>query len=757
MDHDAYDSSSESVDEDGVAGGGESITRAHADDMMEDAPIVQMHAFAPNVVPLDRFGGRGVPGVDCDLRVRGSNEPLPLLLPPVGARSPSAEKEHDAIVLAHELYPIASDRLAIHLPFVPPLAPASREARTTAWIDSLFECGYEAVRDTHEDCYIDAPFEGMWGSIDAARSLAIALDAMDLFYHYALAVLLKYYARITNSYVRVRTDGAFADFRDAASPYLLVIFPSANTAPDAVPIADVPLRGAALAKLACEMDFASFFDLGMARLHARGRILSVELAKALVFSANKIRRNFVQTMSCMRFRSFVPRNLEVAMAPAVVRVSKTKFAPHPLACNMVSGVVAASAHARATPVPLFLAHVFLDYSTAALVPPFAYPLTAPLADEIDQTTHADHQKEMALLWNLALYYPLASLQHVCARARTRWSVETVFPATHAQRMRVYDASLPPLTAVRARFCLYVRGNKVYAYVPNLLLRDADMRSGRVMPLDESCPSQMSLAAFRWNVARGAAITQRQCELIASAASPAALTSLDDHVRAHNALRNHPLDVRTYGFGRHLLRSPADPASMPPLTPFERGMMRVATPQNPWLFYWSLLREYESEPCACFILAQHGVSFDALRASSMQFRTNTSAIAVRLGLRTEAHRHGVRWDGCGGVAIPLACEGTAFEMRWRALYPTSTLAFEGRPWIHQWRAQWMSADAPRLILAAVAHLIEQLSTAAVRDELTAALQQRNRTPLTPQQSTFVRIASELVEPALAARMRALLAP
>lgn len=457
------------------------------------------HAIATNRFVPSRFVG-GVASTDACLYAYDGQSRLRLHLPEY------ARDLHDAthgtrrrsmhappLVFWHDLYPIVPPGMA----FGPHTDLPIERADTEAWQRALWHMGYQPVAKVDSYHAMIGGERGLFGTsinpIASVVRLAMRLDeaskknehpGIDMLMHYLLTVTMQYYLLARGAWVEVRTD-AEASYHERLPPYLFLLFPLRDwcvSDPETMPLfAPIAADWSNLAEEATKRSLPEFlYQVGrwlcqhhLVEHNAFRHAFDTEL---LNWCGEKLRKNFMQTLTCMRFREVVPCDLLEHLQRRGVEGAKEtqiKFFAHPNACNMPS------VSTKAAIVPQLFYHLF-------------FTPTEPVLIDDD---------ERHLMWRLMLYYPLSLYkQGVSIPAKKLWP-QGVFPQTAVEKYVQYNAYIP-LSPVRARYCFYVYKDKAYAFVPNLLLPSAE--EGVTMA-DEWDVRHMTPRAWRWCVARGSTL------------------------------------------------------------------------------------------------------------------------------------------------------------------------------------------------------------------------------------------------------------
>lgn len=600
----------------------------------------------------------GVSATDACLTAMDGFTPLVLKLPaysredatPVQKRA-SARKGH--LVFWHDLYPI-----------IPPRGMDMSEAAVATTNDEWLDAGMVGYRR----CTVDAAAyyamigrRGLFGDginpIDSIVRLTTLIHSVDVLMHYVLAVALQYYLIVRRAFLRVRTDGAF-DFNEAMPPYVFMLFKHSDWSIDSA-----WLVGGGMATLdadssdsleaaAAAHPFPVFLVQVFGWIMRAYPALSPHGDKFRAFCTEKLRKNYIQSLTCMRFREVVPPNMARLLGGTA---SVIKFFAHPKACRMPS------VDAPGMNAPQIFCHVFFS------------PVEPVLFDDVADESTLEIDTQRHLLWRLLLYYPLSAFkQTVDVAAKRMWATaspttKSVFPTTPMGKFSEYDAFIQ-LSPVRARYTMYFRRDEAFAFVPNLLLPEIEIGSG-IVPHDEMDLRHMSREAWEWCVNRGA------MQLT---------TSLE---------RPHPSD-----------------------TPFERFVVHELVRYSSidrdmaWVYYWYILWSTKSEEYACYMSSVvYEFTLDDLRASYDAFAHDATRQILAFDRAAESV---AAWDRCTRVRFIADCSEFAYIVSWRFLFPVSVIVFGGCAWSQSWSA----AQPFPLFCAAISSAMCMLSKPGVLKEL-----------------------------------------
>lgn len=561
--------------------------------------------FENRFVPT-RMAEGGVPTQDACL-VRGSTgAPLALGLPPYAAARKTRKEQRDSLpfVLHMRLFPI-----------LPPMTldPLAAEHTRDDWIGAMWSAGYRPCETSARDyaSMIGGTAAGLFGRevnpLDAVARVCTDLGSADMLLHYLFVVALQYYLLVRRAWAVVRTD-ADAPFHERLPPYVFVLFKTRDWSSGAPDQAVPPLERdwSNLEVEAQRQPMPIFLRQVVAWVLANAACaLPADLAvEADRFCDEKLRKNFVQSLVTLRFREWMPTNLVERMgAAAGAQTTYIKFFAHPKDCNMPSVSVSSSAD-----TPQWFCHLFLAPDR---------PLVRSVAP-----THA-------LLWQTTLFYPITLFHHrLHKQANSLCGRLNVFPVNGREAAESGYNRVVCLSAVRARFAMFFKGDQAYAYVPNLYTPTL------VPPANEMSPEHMSVQAWEWCIARGAA-----------------------------CVKHEPL-VREEGEEDYRLAS---------------QILTSEEWRDPWRLLVALRRVLGNEEHACAQLVQRmpQVTLDALRESYARWTHE----AERRASSQQVQQLDAVWNRCTPLDVPPDGDRDT----WFHLFPVSVIGFGGRAWIDAWHA------------------------------------------------------------------------
>lgn len=616
--------------------------------------------FAP--APLEDGGG---------LLERDGHTPLRMHLPPFADDAVSESDKRRCLpgVLFHQLYPL-----------LPPLHLGEFDAglaQRAAWHSAMHSAGYRPSRVSLDDYHAMVGSRTLFGErVNPLRpviDVSLSLNDQDVLLHHLTAVSLQYYLIARRAWLELRTD-ADAPFSELLPPHVFVTLKAddwcygGSSSPADTPSTDLLADDddmSRLAELAQRLPFPRFLRQVLAWVHQRhpdaftGGDVQQRHGK---FCDEKLRKNFVQALTCMRFREWHPQNY-TARTDATAKV--IKFFPRPNAAQMrgASGGVA-------TRVGQLFTHVF-----------FAPDRPVVACDDDDEGTSEERRRH--LLWRLLCFFPLVHFDtrvNVHAKREmamaddsdpesaasssetTAQRIRAIFPVTSRERWRLYEAFVC-LNPVRARYTFFFgEDERAYLYVPNLHLPELQVGGG-ILPVDEADARHVTPSAFEWMVARG----QR---LLETAESMAQLL-------------------------------PAPPAESP-VAKYERWFSDTASEHScGWLLLWSYMRLLGNEEMAYAVVHHHhhlGLR-DLQQSRQNLVRYLEEDILDREWRLDPDHQSPetidrVRnlqalvneWDRCRRLEPPPHFLPHTLHMAWHLLFPPSVIGLgrDNDAWITHWR-------------------------------------------------------------------------
>lgn len=308
-----------------------------------DLPVTHLQPLAmqkesPPVIVYERLQPAHL--VDSSLVGIGTDQPLELQLPGYDAtdvrknasgRRAAMQKAH-GLVFSHQMFPVIPRVPMSALPIEIWQPHADLEAVRGFWTRYAMPDHYAPL--PHTDYINDAAPDyglGIFGRIsnplESVIRLTLSIGAVQMLLHYVFVVCLQFYLVKRGCFMRVRTDAQARHFSDALPPYVFAIFRRPDCAmcregdtPDPRTITAATVRAAVH-----RLSFPSFLLLVFRWMQhaypetAPSRMIDPQnkdsKAKAstsdavLAFCNSKLAKNFVQALTCTRFREFVPTGM----------------------------------------------------------------------------------------------------------------------------------------------------------------------------------------------------------------------------------------------------------------------------------------------------------------------------------------------------------------------------------------------------------------------------------------------------------------
>lgn len=314
---------------------------------MNPPPQHHHHHPYPSVVAYERLQPAHL--VDSSLVAIGTDQPLELQLPGYGvadagkshsARRAAMQKAH-GLVFSHQMFPVIPrvplGALPIEIwqqPQQQPVQGDLLDAVRAYWTHYAMPDHYAPL--AHTDYINDATPEyglGIFGRIsnplESVIRVTLSVGAVQMLLHYVFVVCLQFYLVKRGCFMRVRTDAQAQHFSDALPPYVFVVFrrPECAMGRDLAGEEVDPrtITAASVREAVRQLSFPSFLLLVFRWMQhaypetAPSRMVDPQnkdsKAKAstsdavLAFCNSKLAKNFVQALTCTRFREFVPENL----------------------------------------------------------------------------------------------------------------------------------------------------------------------------------------------------------------------------------------------------------------------------------------------------------------------------------------------------------------------------------------------------------------------------------------------------------------
>jgi hypothetical protein len=683
-------------------------------------------------VPTHTTSYAPVPVQDACIRARGTDAPLTLALPPhtnaidktpsFGEKRASIATTHRTTVFWSNLYPIVPPLQVDPLQAEQLWAPHTTAAVhwTPLWKRAMHGAGYadlptsiQSYRTQVLGDEAEAGPLGIFGvrqrnPLDVVIALADQLNKPALLLHYVCAVVLQFYLSARNAFLCLRTD-ADAPFSTALPPHLFLMYRVNNWRIQEELLHSLP-EVRSRADIDNEVLIQSFplFLMQVFRWMQRTYPVVARLThygthskdEVQCFCMEKLRKNFLQALMCMRFREVVPVNMcervNQSRGDTSAADCTIKFFPHPKAAAIRALDVKNTPSVVSERMPQFFCHLFFAPDRPVLLSP-----TVP----------------RHVLWKLLLYYPLSDCDKTVATAARRIWGEPLYPT--GGPWGEYD-QVVPLNKLRARYTFYVRDEQLFAFVPNLLLPD------NMTPYDEADVRYITPEQWKWAYER----------------------HKDDKLLFHDSTRfrfaqQGPEYAPYYQSAWRLVGRLQDcwfwynPLTLngPPLTPTEcdivsreLGKTDPKQSHHPYLLYWTLLRLAHSDIEAAamlqrispYTLADVQASYDGLIKSAESMLTKRFPSCADLLARMASV-----WDRCSATHEVQLCQSLDMEARsilslsWRMLYPASVVRFGEQPWV----ASWGQADA----LPAITQYLTTLCdlTARIAPDLLKSITAKNR--------------------------------
>lgn len=499
--------------------------------------------------------------------------------------------------------------------------------------------------------------------------------------HHIMAVALQYYLIASGAFMRRRVD-AEAPFSEALPSSVFLMFKKTDWYIDKHTMTDAPNLAGDLSNLESEAATRSFpiflyQVIGWVLDHVNAG--SAQLADSIrmrrrKFCTEKLRKNFIQALTCMRFRQIIPSNMIERLAEVGIQATRSsiKFFANPQACRMPSIDVAAKPRRKkcdnptpfeaAPDIPQFFCHIFFSSVDPILI-----------ADE-DGTPDAERH----LVWSMLLYYPLTNFKQggqVATRSLLPCGLP-ILPSTACDKYGDYDAYIA-LSASRARYSMYFTKTEVFAFVPALLLPD-DTRE--ITPIrDEADPRCMSDDAWRWNINYGEMMATRHPTVIA-----------------------HSLASRNTTLHEVELREAAD------------IIARNRPHDEPSLFFWALCVVSRSEEYACAVMHRRfKITLETLQADKEE--RIAQVLSHAKSYCAELAGYLFKWDRCSPFEPDESvAKISARPEFWRTLFPPSIIGFGSE--ISPWISAWCEISPVLAVLSIMTHVQNSLNRPILLHEL-----------------------------------------
>jgi hypothetical protein len=651
------------------------------------------------------------PTHDSSLYTMSGSALLPLTIPPYAGRLATADgcSKRASVDRAHRevrascLYPIVPPLYVDALPTPPPNPTPADWA--TMWKTAMHGAGYTdacCTAASYRRCILQGEDGGGLGLFGTTRNplgcvveLAHQLQRSAILLHYVTAVTLQYYLMARGLVLRLRTDKG-APFSEALPPYLYMMFRGHHWK-----IEQGMVEGLPSIATAADLDRLASYNSFPLVLYQVMRWVQTTYPKAATltgygeskkddvdsFCFEKLRKNFLQALMCMRFREAVPVNICERVGGGA-QECVIKFFPHPKAGTIRTLDVKSTPPETVDRMPMFFAHCFFS--------PYE-----PVFVSAEPTVGA------SALWQLLLYYPLSDFDKTIVSA-ARLVFQTVPSAP----------GVGALNAVRARYTFYVHHDVAYALVPNLLLGEGEI------PHDESSVLSISPMAWEWLCNNGSAFDLLGGgDRYATTPRPGMLPAAEGRLYYSPTLVGHLTDTECHAIRRQLL---------------------LASPPTNAYWYFSLVARLSSSEAVAaystarfFTLARVQDDFQNVRKGVLDLVDTHWSPAAMATLRA-------RWDRCtdGSVnATDMALTPTQFEVLYLSrpvLFPRASIGFGESTWV----AQWRRAEEIPSLMQAMTHAKAAFSRATIVHELkqaTAAGIER-----TPSHLAALRVLCQLID-------------
>lgn len=439
-----------------------------------------------------------VPLYDASLRTPSGAAELELLVPPYDPAEEKGtfERKRASIDRCHRtvraacLYPIIPE-----LPLRQTLDTAAVWSEDparwiTAWKDALVHYTDARIDEAHYRRVIlqgePTSAEGGLGIFGRTRNplepvirLAVAIHKPALLLHYVAVVVLQFYLSVHSLFVVVRTERG-APFHEGLTSHLFLMLREVHwKVTTTTPMSDVELTADNIVQETLRHSYPTLLLKVMRVLQRTHKDvatltnLGARKDTAETFCMEKLRKNFMQALMCMRFREVVPHDFCARVnaggggggenaSPLGAVDCVIKYFPHPKAATIRTLDVHLTPEHTLRRLPQFWTHCFFTPHEPIFV----------LSDK--ELVGAD------ALWKLLIYYPLSDFDKTVAVAARR-----VFNAMPEA------PGASDLNPVRARYTYYVRDDRVYVFMPNLLLPPNSLAH------DETSPAHISTHAWTW--------------------------------------------------------------------------------------------------------------------------------------------------------------------------------------------------------------------------------------------------------------------
>jgi hypothetical protein len=681
-----------------------------------DEPVVECMNVHPAWVPRRMFGG--VPTTDACLFVvtPTGDQPLQLQLPsyPANAvtnlerRAPFARASN--LIFWHDLYPL-----------VPPLEMseldsdvwrASEADQKAGWMQTLWDAGYTQMQTSAADYAKIVPATTTSGRNPEVRlfgehhnplraTMALVQDefGVDVLTHYIFSVTMQYYLFVRQGWLEVRTDPKFDGFNEALPPHLFALSRHIDLRSESLahyetyaPLSS--LQGPELEARAANHPLPHFFwsVCQFIKQHHSDWFgpcnLPTHLSNTFIKASNtfihdKLHKNFMQTLTTMRFREVLPINIveraQQSMQAAGTFSSRsisrlttnnTKFFPRPQACKVKQLIHRDGAAEVLGLVPYFMCHMFFSPSVALVRADVEHAVDKAKPSENGPT---DSLRRSHLQWMMRLYFPLSA-----ANAQAKVDLWRL-PRDAVEKYFEYDAYIQ-LSPVRARYSFFIDNNlnqSVLLYVPNLMLPFS--RTNLPIGYNERSLQWMSPSVFQWCCARGRTLNMQHASAL---------------------IRRSP----TAEWQKRMMHTV--------LISQQQAVVK------PWLVYSSLTMILDSEEDACATAAEvYKLTLEQIRAD---FNLCVDAMLNEAwSIHEQIPDLLAEWDRCSPVLQLPASVVRRFpnlQLYLHFLCPPAVIPMNGQPWVQSWLPHRPLPELSRIVSVVCA----QLSNKKLQPYLKASL-------------------------------------
>jgi len=423
-----------------------------------------------------------VPRFDHSLRIRSKKDsPLPLLIP--GYKVPLNNPSIHINILnltfeqkcqyttpskppyLYELYPIVPNNIKL-IKIDPGLWDEEKES-DTAWFEywkgALNGYGhfqsfrmYKMYEQVSVNClnnllipFIHVP------TFRNVVSMSITLGKNSLVYYYVIAACIQYYMCARNRWMSLNLESS--RLPDKSKPtFVFMCFPYADFHVDSSTKKKIDistLNASTLEEHAKNLPLSLFIqEILLVVSSSYPGLFSHE--DVVTFCTNKLYKNYMQTLTIMRFRSIIPNNLSDVLDTSLrsksieTETTISKFYAHPKGINMIKVDVPNKVLNRR--VPLYFTHLFMSPYLPIL--------------KMDYTLKQSVQ-------SLLPYHPLNRLES---------DIEPIFrefiESDKQASDQLYSTLNVEIPLFKQHYCFYVRDELAFRYVPPLFRIKAPINS-----------------------------------------------------------------------------------------------------------------------------------------------------------------------------------------------------------------------------------------------------------------------------------------